>query len=185
MPSPALAGLRTIWQDIGHLVTSSFQPALKMAIMSDQICPSFYKHQLSTCFVAQRSGGWGALPSWRSAHVAEGQVGEPGSANPTSYQRRRSLRGRYADLRFWRMLRMQLGAMKRKARADCKKWCRTSCIVTYKQWGFCLITFFENVLILKISEFNGDDGKGKTGEEKAKNKEDNFQKPHTNTIGEV
>ena len=116
---------------------------------------------------------------------AEGQVGEPGSANPTSYQRRRSLRGRYADLRFWRMLRMQLGAMKRKARADCKKWCRTSCIVTYKQWGFCLIMFFENVLILKISEFNGDDGKGKTGEEKAKNKEDNFQKPHTNTIGEV
>ena len=38
--------------------------------------------------------------------MAEGQVGEPGSANPTSYQRRRSLRGRYADLRFWRMLRM-------------------------------------------------------------------------------
>lgn len=25
---------------------------------------------------------------------------------------------------------------------------------------------FENALVLKISEFNGDDGKGKTGEEK-------------------
>ena len=162
-----------------------FSTCSEMAIMSDQMCPSFYKHQLSTCFVAHRSGGRGALPSWRSAHVAEGPVGEPGSANSTSHQRRRSLRGRYADLRFWRMLRMQLGAMKRKAGADCKKWCRTSCIITYKQWGFCLITFFENVLILKISEFNGDDGKGKTREEKAKNKEDNFQKPHTNTIGEV
>lgn len=53
--------------------------------------------------------------------MAEGPVGEPGSDNPTSHQRRRSLRGRYADLRFWRMLRMQLGAMKRKAGADCKK----------------------------------------------------------------
>ena len=89
--------------------------------MSDQMCPSFYKHYLHTCFLAQRFGGRGALPSWWSARAAEGQVVELGSTDPTSHQGRRSLRGRCADLGFCRTPRMQLVAMKRKAIADCKK----------------------------------------------------------------